>query len=177
MIETAKSRLFVIILLLACQAILFPMFAQQPVNSDVGVYANQDEFIQTPNQYIGEQVVTGGFVQQTNPLLIEVETTQGTHDVTITSAGLSPRKGDKVRVYGILTAPKTIESSNAFVVPQGGLWYTWSVSFFAGLWVLFRLIRYWTVDLSSLSFYSRETPLSIREIIHSIPRQGGKDNA
>lgn len=176
MIDTIKGRIFAIILLLAGQTILFPLYAQQPVNTDAGVYPSADEFIQTSNEFVGEPVVTGGFVLKTDPLIIKVETTRGMYKVKITQDDLSPAKGDKVRVYGRLIAPNTIASIHSFVVPQGGLLYTWGISLFAGLWVLFRLIRHWTVDLSNLGFYHRKTPLSIWGVIYTIfPQRGDED--
>lgn len=177
MIETARGRIILIALLLIGHTVLFPFYAQQPVNPKAGVYPDQDEFIENSDRYVGERVVTGGFVRQASPIVIEVETTQGTHNITVSGTNLSPSLGDKVRVYGTLTAPRTINSINAFVVPQGGLWYTWGISFLAGIWVLIRLIRHWRINLSRLSFSRRDTPLTARQAFVTIVSKGGDDNA
>lgn len=177
MIETARLRLFLILLVLAGHVILFPLYAQQPVNQDAGVFPGSDEFIESPEQYRGDSVVTGGIVQQTSPIVIEIETTQGTHTVTVTGITSTPSVGDKIRIYGTLTAPQTINSINAFVVPQAGLWYTWGISFFAGMWTLLRLIRHWRLNLSQLSFSRRDTPLTFRQAFATMTVKRGDDNA
>lgn len=127
----------------------------------MGVYTGIDDFTESPERFFGDAIVMGGFVQQVSPLVIKVETTYGTHGVTITDSELRPEVRDRVRVFGTLTDPRTIRSHHAFVVPQGGLWYTWSVSFLAGLWVLGRLIQ-WTIDVSRLRFQRRDSSLSPR---------------
>jgi hypothetical protein len=177
MIETARGRLVLVVVLLLGQSVLFPLYAQQPVNPDAGVYPRSGDFLENPDQYIGERVVTGGIVQQVSPIVIEVRADQGTHLLTITGTTLTPNIGDKLRVYGTLTGPRTIHSSNAFVVPRGGLWYTWVVSFLAGLWVLARLIRHWTVEWSRLSFSRRDTPLTVRRVVARLTSTRGEDNA
>ena len=165
MFRTARGRAGAVILLLAGLAVLCPLYATQPVNPEMGVYPDEEEFIQSPDPYLGDAVATGGDVQQVSPLVIEVETTQGKHDVTITDSELRPDVGDKVRVFGMLTDPRTIQSQYAFVVPPSGQWYAWTVSFLAGLWVLARLIAHWTVDISQLSFQRRSEPLSTRTLL------------
>lgn len=175
--NTANGRLLLVVVLLIGHAMLFPLFAQQPVTPDAGVYADSDEFILTPNQYISEPVVTGGYVQQTTPIIIQAETSQGAYNITLTDTNLSPSTGDKVRTFGTLTAPKTVKSIYSFVVPQRGLWYTWGISFLAGIWVLARLIQHWTVNLSRLSFSRRDTPLTAREVGAMIESMRGDDDA
>nr|WP_283102357.1 hypothetical protein [Haloplanus sp. XH21] len=156
------------------QVALFPAFAVQPVNEDAWVLPDEDEFVDDPQPYLGERVVTGGIVQATDPVVIRVGTTSGTHRVTITEAAITPARGDKVRVYGTLTEPTTIRAQSAFVVPPQGRWYAWGISFLAGLWVLGRLCRHWTVNRSTLGFEPRDDPLTVREIRRAI-RTGGTD--
>jgi hypothetical protein len=165
MIETGKGRLLVIVLLLAVQAALVPMYATQPVNPDAGVFATGERFTENPDEYVGTRVVAEGRVLQTAPTVIRVETSQGVHRLTVVDSSLSPTDGDKLRVYGVLAQPNMVRSIHAFVVPQSGLWYTWGVSFLAGLWVLARLIRHWRLDSTRLCFSPRETPLSVRRLL------------
>ena len=97
--------------------------------------------------------------------------------MTITDSELRPDVGDKVRVFGTLTDPRTIQSQYAFVVPPSGHWSAWSVSFLAGLWVLARLIAQWTVDVSRLRFYRRDTPWSTRRLLAAWQSQDGDRDA
>ena len=177
MLRTARGRTGAVILLLAGVAVLCPVYAAQPVNPEMGVYPDEEKFIQSPEQYLSEAVTTGGDVQQVSPLVIEVETTQGKHDVTITDSEVRPDVGDKVRVFGTLTDPRTIQSQYAFVVPSSGQWYAWSVSFLAGLWVLARLIAHWTVDVSRLRFQRRAEPLSTRRLLAAWQSRDGDRDA
>lgn len=156
---------------------LFPMYAQQPVNSDAGVFPETREFIESPAEYTGERVVTEGIVQQQSPIVIEAETTEGTHNLTVTGTSLSPSPGDKFRVQGTLVAPRTINSHTAFVVPPSGLWYTWGISFLAGIWVLLRLIRQWKISSSPLCVSRRDTPLTARQVFATTETETKEENA
>lgn len=177
MIDTLRGRVLVVVLLLVVHALLVPAYALQPMNAEAGVFPDATEFTETPERYLGDRVVTGGFVQQTSPVVIEVETTRGKRLLTVTDSELSPAEGDKLRVYGVLTGPETIQSLNAFVVPRGGLFYTWGISFLAGLWVLSRLLRHWTVDRSRLAFRRRDAPISIRALVRGVTSRGEEGNA
>ncbi|ERG95779.1 MAG: hypothetical protein J07HQW2_02239 [Haloquadratum walsbyi J07HQW2] len=168
MLHTAKGRVLAVTLLLTSLAVLCPLYAQQPVNPELGVYADDNEFTETPERYIGDTVVTGGIVQQVSPLIIELETTQGQREITITDSAFRPEVGDKVRVFGTLTAAGRVQSQSGFAVPQTGRWYAWGISFLAGLWVLTRLIRHWRIDWARIRFQRRERPLSLRDI-YQIP--------
>lgn len=166
MIDTAKGRVFVVLLLLLGQTALFPLYAQQSTAPEAGVFPNADEISTNPDAYLGAQVVMEGTVYRTSPLVIEVRSGPDTHYLTVVDSGLSPRRGDKLRVYGTFVGDGTITSDFAFAVPRSGLWYTWTVSFLAGLWVLGRLIRHWTLDLSRLSFSWRAEPLALLDVVN-----------
>jgi hypothetical protein len=144
--------------------VLFSWYAQQPVNPDAGVYPAKSAVVEHPEQYLGEQVAVEGIVRETEPIVIAVRASDRTARVTITSAAYAPEVGDKLQVYGTLIAPTTIESINGFAVRDSGLWYAWIISFLAGLWVLFRLIRHWKLDLNRLRFTRREDPLTLQDL-------------
>ncbi|WP_311173065.1 hypothetical protein [Halobellus ordinarius] len=177
MLETARGRIVVVLFLLCAQAALFPLFAVQPVNEEAWVLADEGEFVSDPEEYLGDRVESEGIVQETEPIVVNVETTSGTHRVTVVGTSLAPERGDTVRVYGTLIESSTIEAIDAFVVPQRGRWYAWGISFFAGLWVLSRLLRHWTVDRSTLGFRPRDEPISMRELLRSVWPPGGSTDA
>ncbi len=178
MITSRRARIIVVVLLLCGHAILLPHYPQQPRNPDAWVLPRSGEFIESPDQYIGDRVVTGGIIQRVSPVVIEITTRTGSHELTITGGNwAAPAVGDKVRVYGILTGPRTIRAINGFVVPQEGLWYTWSVSFIAGIWVLFRLIRDWQLSWTTLSFRPRDAELSIQNWLPVRDIDGEQDDA
>lgn len=177
MLETARARIMLICLLLLGQAALFPLYAVQPVNEDAWELADETEFLDDPDRYLDGPVESGGIVQDADPVVIRVDTTDRTERVTITAATIEPELGDKVRVYGTLVEPATIDAHTAFVVPQQGRWYAWGISFLAGLWVLARLIRHWTVEWSTLGFEPRTEPLTVRKGVAWVQRWWGSNDA
>lgn len=120
MFETGPARIVLVCLLLIGQAALFPLYAVQPVNEDAWVLADETEFLDDSDRYLDGPVESGGIVQDTDPVVIRVDTREGTERVTIIGATIEPGPGDKVRVYGTLVEPATIDAHTAFVVPQQG---------------------------------------------------------
>lgn len=177
MFETGPARIVLVCLLLIGQAALFPLYAVQPVNEDAWVLADETEFLDDSDRYLDGPVESGGIVQDTDPVVIRVDTREGTERVTITGVTIEPEPGDKARVYGTLVEPATIDAHTAFVVPQQGRWYAWGISFLAGLWVLARLIRHWTVTWSTLGFEPRAEPLTVRRGVAWARRRWGSDDA
>lgn len=177
MFDTARARIVLVCLLLLGQAALFPLYAVQPVNEDAWVLADETELLEDPNRYLDGPVESAGIVQGTNPVVIRVDTTEGTERVTIVGAMIEPEPGDKVRVYGTLVETATIDAHTAFVVPQQGQWYAWGISFLAGLWVLARLIRHWTVTWLTLGFEPRAEPLTVRRGVAWARRRWGSNDA
>lgn len=160
MIQTVRARLLVVGLLLLGHAILFPLYAQQPVNPDAWVLPRSSEFLVNPELYLNERVVTGGIVESTDPIQFRVSDEL----LTVTGTNLVAAAGDKLRVYGTLVEPQTVRAIHAFVVPRSGLLYTWGISFVAGLWTLGRLLKHWQVDYRTLGFSPRDSPLTLRTL-------------
>lgn len=177
MFETARTRIVLVCLVLLGQTALFPLYAVQPVNEGAWVLASETEFLNEPGRYLDGPVESGGIVQETNPVVVSVDTMGGTDRVTIVGATIEPEPGDKVRVYGTLVEPTTIDAHSAFVVPQQGRWYAWGISFLAGLWVLARLIQHWTVTWSTLGFEPRAEPLTVRRGVAWVRRRWGAGDA
>ena len=163
--DTRRARIAAVGLLLLVHVVLFPAYGAQPVNEDAWVLPGPDEFTATPDAYVGDRVATTGIVETTSPLVLRVTTTRGPQRITIVGFAATPDVGDKVRVYGTLTEPGRIDAHNGFVVPQRGSWYAWGISFLAGLWVLARLLRHWTVDIKTLGFRPRAEPLTVSRVI------------
>lgn len=116
-------------LLLLGHAALFPLYAVQPVNEDARVPPDETEFLENPDRYPGGPAEASRIVQDTDPLVIRVDTTDGTEQVTITGTTIEPNLRDKVRVYRTMVDRTTIDTDNAFAVPQRGRWYAWGISF------------------------------------------------
>lgn len=115
----------------------------------VGAYPGAAEIGTDANRYVGERVAVGGEVVAVSPPVIDTEYGVG-RTVTLRLVGLDDsiqfEEGDSLRVYGVLQTGRTVRVLRAFAVPWYGRWYTWSVSFLAGLWVLARIVRSWRLD-------------------------------
>ena len=177
MIDTRRARIVAVAVLLAAHVALFPAFAAQPVNQDAGVLPGEEEFLNSPDQYLGTQIETGGIVVEQSPLTIRVETTRRTEELHVRGLETTPEPDDKIRVAGTLREPTIIEAQRGFVVPQRGRWYAWGISFLAGLWVLARLVRHWRVEYATLGFVPRHRSLTIRDIAWWTREDEGGDDA
>jgi hypothetical protein len=68
-------------------------------------------------------------------------------------------------VFGVVSPDRTIGAENAFVVPAVGPLYARGISFLAGLWVLFRVVRRFRFDRTELGLVRRERPLPVRSLV------------
>lgn len=165
MLDSTRGRVLAVCCLLAVQASLFPLYAQQPIDPAAHVYPEGPDVADDPSQYVGDRVSLTGVVAGTEPLVVRVETADGAMTVRVVDHALSPERGDKIRVFGTLTATDELSATDGFVVPPRGRWYAWGISFVAGLWVLVRLVAHWRVRPATLGFSPRETPATVRGLI------------
>lgn len=111
----------------------------------------------TPGEtHVGKTVVVTGTVVSADPVRIAISGTDGTVHLTIVDLAVDVAVGDQLRVRGTMVRPGTVSSAAAFTVPRWELWYVWGISFVAGLWVLFRSLRTWTVDGDRLAIVPRD---------------------
>lgn len=147
MLTTVRARLGLLLTLVALLfglAVWYGSLAPAPA---FGAYPNQEHLATDYDRYLGERVSVDGFVQTTDPVTITAEYGAGhTIRLTITGLSISVSEGENLRVYGVVEPDSTIRTINAFTVPRRGLWYTWTVSFVAGLWVFGRIVRHWKLD-------------------------------
>jgi len=124
------------------------------------------------DRYVGERVSVEGRTRGTDPVVIAADYGVDSEirlRVVGLDADVSGQAGDSLRVYGIFEGDRTVRSLNAFVVPTWGAWYTWSISFLSGLWVLGRIVRHWRIDRDPPGLARREQPLTLGSI------RGGTD--
>lgn len=175
MVRTVYIRALAILGLLVVLGGLAAWYGSLGPAPGLGAYPSQEDLATDADRYLGTHVSVGGQVVTTDPVTIRAEYGAGeTIRLTITDLAVTPAEGDHLRVYGVVEADRTIRAHNAFTVPQWGRWYTWSVSFLAGLWVLTRIIRYWRLDGTEWTLTPRDTPWTprlldrIRTSIHAI---------
>lgn len=71
------------------------------------------------------------------------------------NAAVSP--GDKIRIFGVIRPERVIEAENAIVAAQSSTQLrTYLVSFVAGVWVVYRIIRDFTLDWNNWALVPTE---------------------
>jgi hypothetical protein len=99
------------------------------------------------HRYLGERVSVGGQIVDTAPITIVAETTTGHHvRLTITDLSTPVTRHRELLVYGIAKPGHTVRAIRGFTVAPSASVYAVTVSFFAGIWVLARIVRHWRID-------------------------------
>ena len=106
---------------------------------------------------IGERVTVWGTVVDTDPVVIETEPRGEPVRFTLTGEAVAGASvGTSIGAHGTLQSDATIAVERALFQEAWELRYLYVISFVAGLWVLARFLRGWTVDRSTLSVSPRE---------------------
>lgn len=159
MLDSPRGRLAALSVLLAVLFGLLVWYGSLGPAPALGNYPSEEHFGPHPDRYVGDRVATTGRVVATDPVRIEVRygaDRRATYAVTGLDGSVAP--GRRLRVFGRLVDPETVEAENAFTVPDSGLWYAWGISFFAGLWTLSRIVRHWRIDREGIALVARERP-------------------
>jgi hypothetical protein len=167
--EFSRGRRIVIVLLLlfTLSALLVVGGIDRPPAPELGVYPGADDIAQQPEEYQNQQVSFVGQIVSTDPVTVraEYETDTGIESIRVelTDIETPVDRDDRLQVFGVLTTPRIVRTTNVVVAPQTGLWYAWITSFVAGLWVLARILRHWTLDIEIGAFLPRLEALHRRE--------------
>jgi hypothetical protein len=127
-----------------------------------GAYAGPDWYGPDPAPFVGDPVTATGRVVATDPVRASVEYGAG-NAATFTFDGVdhAVSEGRRIRAFGTLTGDRRIAVERSFTTPPDGLLYAYAVSFVAGLWTLFRVVRTWEFDAVGVGL---------------VPRWGGRDD-
>lgn len=125
-------------------------------NPGAGAYAGQDWFVEDPDRFIGDPVTGTGRVVDTDPVRVSMEYGAGKRaTVTLDGVDHAVAEGRRIRAFGTLTGDRRIAVDRSFTTPPNGLPYAYVVSFLAGLWTLFRIVRTWRLDASAVGLVPR----------------------
>lgn len=157
---TRVSRGLVVLLLLGLLGSLLVYGGiDRPPAPELGDYPGIEAIGESPERYQGQAVLVAGSVVATEPVVIRAEDGTGAGiepiDLTISAVGIPVERGDHLQVFGVLVDARRVQATNVVVVPRTGLWYTWTVSFLAGLWVLARISSHWRVDSETAALVPR----------------------
>jgi hypothetical protein len=110
-------------------------------------YPDESDIHNNPELYLGEQVSVSGTIVNTEPLTTSHQIyPNNTITFTIENADIDADIGDRLSVYGTLHERNKIQATGTVHAEQGKMQDMYIVSFLAGLWVLGRLLNWWTVD-------------------------------
>ncbi len=164
MLRSPRARLLAVLVLLAALFGLVVWHGTLDPAPDAGAYPGPEDLAADYEAYLGETVAVGGEITETDPAVIEAE--YGVDkSIRIAVVGVDPgmtvEKGGQLRVFGVIESDGTIRAENAFFVPNSGRWYTWSISFLAGLWVLGRIALRFRLDREEWGLVRRDRPLGV----------------
>lgn len=147
---------------------------------DAGAYPGEAELATEGEHLLGERVVLGGQIIDTDPVTIRAQYDAGeTIVIQVTDVEADVRVGDRLRVYGVVESTREIRALNAFTVPWWGTPYAVGISALAGLWVFVRTVRQWRFDADERALKRRESPLELTTLLDtgSTAPVGGNDDA
>jgi hypothetical protein len=126
-------------------------------NPTMNDYPGNDDVIENPDAFLGDKVVLGGTVVETDPVTVEVESeTRETVYVTFGNVDRPLSVGDEILAFGTLQEDRTLDVERAIVRAPWEFYYMYAVSFLGGLCVLIRILRQWRFDFEQLAFVPQE---------------------
>lgn len=168
MLESRAGRLVALCLLLGVLAVLAVWFGiPSPPDPQLGQTPTEDQLASAPDASVGQHVQVTGTVVRTDPAVVTTEYEYwsgdryrtGQLEVTITGLTTTVTPGHTLQVYGVVQPDGTIDATTSVVVPPANRQYMYGISALAGLWVLARLVRDWTVDWDTLAVEQRSEQL------------------
>jgi hypothetical protein len=176
MLETRARRALAVLILLVVLAGAAFQFGTVGADPRLGAYPGGDTLGADTAQYVGEAVEVDGTVVRTDPVVLSVGYARwdgeryrtGTARYRITGLDRTVRPGQAVEVYGTVQPDGSIRASESVVVPVGNLRYMYLVSFLAGLWVLTRIVRGWTVAWDEFALRRRSRPLRAADVLDRV---------
>jgi hypothetical protein len=156
MLRSPRARTVLLVLVLGAQFGLLVWHGSLDPAPQVGDYPDEADLVVDYDRYAGDRVTVAGTVVGTSPPVVELRSGGDSIRVTVRDLSVPAERGDRLRVYGVAESGRTVRAISAFTVPRWGLWYTYAVSFVAGLWVLGRLVRHWRIDREAVGLAPRE---------------------
>lgn len=149
------SRIFAVIVVLTALAVVPVSFGGSPYAETP--YDTAEDIVAKSDTTVGTEVLLYGQVVGTDPVIIKIELDDSNHvRFKIYNVKQQVRIGAYLEVYGLLVDDRTVKSKGTVVRGEREHWYTYTVSFFAGLVVLARVVRVWTIDPSTYTLIPRE---------------------
>ena len=157
MVTERASRLLALALLGGVLVTLLMAAGTPTLGSGLHHYPDADDLSQDYAAHQGERVEVTGTVVRTDPVVIEADANADRRPtLTVTNVTEPVAVGQELRVFGTAHPDRTIAAHETVIVSPWEIYYMWTVSFVAGVWVLTRFLRGWRFNRSTLSFAPRE---------------------
>ncbi|TQQ81378.1 hypothetical protein [Halonotius roseus] len=151
-------RLLVVGLLIGLLAGLSVWHGTLAPNAADGRYPGPEAIATDGDAVVGDQVTVWGTVVTTDPVVIETDPRGQPVRFTLTGESVADAAvGTEIGAHGTLQSVETVTVERALIQEPWELQYLYLISFGAGLWVLGRFLRGWSLDLSTLSFQPRSS--------------------
>ena len=118
-------------------------------------YPGNQELVEQPQSYVGEQVTVSGVVVETEPVVIRTSSGDENIDLTLQKYDDSTEVGDYANVFGTYQGDSVVVVERSLTREQWEVYYMYIVSFIGGLWVLIRILHYWQIDRKRWSLVPR----------------------
>ncbi|MDG5759739.1 hypothetical protein QA600_10340 [Natronococcus sp. A-GB1] len=155
-------RLAAIVLVVAALAGLIVWAGASPAEPMESELPDETEVPNDRADYVGEEVVLGGEVVETDPVVIATRAS-GYGQFTVLEANAAVQNtddplevGDQVTASGTLEDEETLAAERATVQEPGDTRYMMLISLLGGFLVVGRVLRDWRFDLERLAFVPRE---------------------
>lgn len=125
-------------------------------------YPDETDVEPNPAAYVGDQVVLGGYVVDTNPVVIATRAsgygrfTLVDADARLRTGDAPLERGDRVTAFGTLADDSTLAVERTVTRDSAETRYMVVASALGGLWVVGRFVRHWRVDRTALAVAPRE---------------------
>ena len=151
-----SRRLLVVGLLIGLLVGLSVWHGTLAPNAADGRFPGPEAIAIDDNVAVGDAVTVWGTVVAVDPVVIETEPQGQPVRFTLTGESVADATvGTEVGAHGTLQSTETVAVERALFQAPWELRYLYLISFGAGLWVLWRFIRGWQLEGSTLTFQPR----------------------
>ena len=164
----SPSRTAALLVLAVVLAGLPVWYGSLPPAPEAGDYPGNEELAADVDRYVGAAVVVHGRIVEADPVVIAAPYgVDGRLELTVRGPAVPARVGASLHAFGVVEPDGTIRAERAYATSPAGHWYAWGISFLAGLWVLWRIVRDWRYEPAAAGLAPRASPLRLGAIVRA----------
>lgn len=163
MLESRGRRVLAVAVLLGVLGSLAVGFGTVAPDPRSNHFLDESDLATGGDAHVGQRTQVEGVVVRTDPVVVRTPYSvweddhyeTGAVELRVTDLDRSVQRGDSLQVFGVVEADRTVRATDSVAVSATNFRYMYGVSLLAGLWVLARLVRGWTVDWEELALRRR----------------------